>query len=179
MDWLTSTLYEVSNALLVPCVGLLVLLFGITWIHLGAFLREWIDRRRRGPAWAPAPPASSDSSRVEEALDRFEMRLEVIVERTVLPAKVGPMLGLAGTLIPLGPALKGMAAGNVALLSQSLIVAFTTAVVGLAIAGPCFWISTVRKRWYSHDLTHIARIWQSSTAELTDKESPRAAQSST
>ena len=93
---------------------------------------------------------------LEVALDRRLGEAEEALARRVEPAallcKVGPMLGLAGTLIPLGPALLGLQAGDMGSLGQNLAVAFTATVAGLAIAGPCFALATVRKRWYARDV---------------------------
>ena len=46
-------------------------------------------------------------------------------------AKMGPMLGLMGTLIPMGPALVGLSTGDIASMAYNMQVAFATTVVGL------------------------------------------------
>ena len=46
-------------------------------------------------------------------------------------SKMGPMLGLMGTLIPMGPALVGLAAGDIGSMAYNMQVAFATTVVGL------------------------------------------------
>lgn len=53
------------------------------------------------------------------------------LERTRLLVRAGPALGLMGTLIPLSPALAGLAAGDVQELSENLRVAFSVTVIGL------------------------------------------------
>ncbi len=61
--------------------------------------------------------------------------------------KIGPALGLMGTLIPLGPALVGLATGNLEALAQNLGIAFATTVVGLVISSLAFFSSVLEKRW--------------------------------
>lgn len=71
-----------------------------------------------------------------------------ITGRTDLVAKIGPMLGLMGTLIPLGPGIVALGTGDVATLSGALLIAFDTTVAGLGAAGVSLCVSKVRKRWY-------------------------------
>lgn len=63
-------------------------------------------------------------------------------------AKIAPMFGLMGTLIPLGPGIVALGKGDPAALSSSLLIAFDTTVAGLMAAAFCFLIARVRKRWY-------------------------------
>ena len=62
-------------------------------------------------------------------------------------AKVAPMVGLMGTLIPLGPGIDALSKGDMSMLAQSLLVAFNTTVVGLISAVICLLIAKVRRRW--------------------------------
>lgn len=72
-----------------------------------------------------------------------------VVGRNETAAKIGPMCGLLGTLIPLGPGIVAMGQGDVATLSSSLLVAFDTTIAGLASAVIGLLISRCRKRWYA------------------------------
>ena len=49
-------------------------------------------------------------------------------------SKMGPMLGLMGTLIPMGPALVGLSTGDISSMAYNMQVAFATTVVGLFAA---------------------------------------------
>ena len=69
--------------------------------------------------------------------------------------RIGPMLGLMGTLIPMGPALKAIANGNLETMSNNLIIAFSTTVTGLTIAGLCYIIFIARQHWYAKDMSDI------------------------
>jgi biopolymer transport protein ExbB/TolQ len=60
-----------------------------------------------------------------------------------------------GTLIPLAPALNGLAQGNVAKLSSNLQVAFSVTVVGLLVGAVAFGLSLYRDRMYGQDLSDL------------------------
>jgi len=77
------------------------------------------------------------------------------VAKTDVVSKVAPMFGLMGTLIPLGPGIVALAGGDTATLSQSLMVAFDTTIVGLIVAAVSFIISRIRKRWYADYLVSL------------------------
>jgi biopolymer transport protein ExbB/TolQ len=85
--------------------------------------------------------------------------LEIDITRRLaqlaLATRVGPMLGLVGTLIPLGPALTGLATGHMEVLAGNLIIAFTTTVFGILIGGFAYAISLVRRTWYEQDLSDL------------------------
>ncbi|NIG56475.1 MotA/TolQ/ExbB proton channel family protein [Chitinophaga sp. Cy-1792] len=70
-------------------------------------------------------------------------------------SKTGPILGLMGTLIPMGPALGGLAAGDVATMSQQMQLAFNTTVMGLVIGTIGFLLLQTKQRWYIADLTKM------------------------
>lgn len=63
-------------------------------------------------------------------------------------SKLGPMFGLLGTLVPLGPGLMALGQGNTQALSQSLLTAFDTTAAGVVIAAIALVIAQMRKQWY-------------------------------
>jgi len=67
---------------------------------------------------------------------------------TDLVTKLGPMFGLLGTLIPLGPGIVALGQGDILALSGSLNVAFDTTIAGVIAAAVCLVISYIRSRWY-------------------------------
>ena len=77
-------------------------------------------------------------------------RYDRIAQLSDIVAKIGPMAGLLGTLIPLGPGLIALGQGDTFTLSQSLLVAFDTTIAGLSVAAVALIISTVRKNWYEN-----------------------------
>ncbi len=180
---LKDLIAKIAEILLIPTLVLLAASFGWVCVMLGTFTREAIERRRAAATWdrvlgagvTGAPPLvpgtrgrflgvlherGADELYIEKYLLDAQSSLTRVVERASLASKIGPMLGLMGTLIPLGPALQSMSTGSVAALSENLIVAFGTTVVGLAVAGPAFWIASVRRRWYEHDLADMEFVWR-------------------
>ena len=70
------------------------------------------------------------------------------------------MLGLMGTLIPMGPALVGLAKGNIASLAENMQVAFATTVVGLLIGAIGFLLGQVKQYWFAEDLNDFQYIYE-------------------
>lgn len=79
---------------------------------------------------------------------------------TDVMAKIGPMLGLMGTLIPLGPGIIALGQGDTFTLSNSLLIAFDTTVAGLVCALIALVISTIRKIWYRNDMSILETLME-------------------
>jgi len=79
-------------------------------------------------------------------------------EKTELIAKMGPLLGLMGTLIPLGPGLVGLGKGDFNMLAQYLIISFDATIIGVFAGSLTFTISKVRRRWYERYLNNLDTI---------------------
>ncbi|GAB6163651.1 MotA/TolQ/ExbB proton channel family protein [Desulfothermus naphthae] len=93
---------------------------------------------------------------LENLLQEYQIKVEKMVDKTRILIRIGPMLGLMGTLIPMGPALLALSQGDLTRMANSLIIAFSTTVVGLAIGGIAYVISTIRQRWYEEDIKDIS-----------------------
>lgn len=93
------------------------------------------------------------------------------LERSRILVRMGPALGLMGTLIPLSPALAGLADGDVATLTENLRVAFSVTVAGLLIGAIAFAISLIRDRLYAQDFSDVEFV----AAGLTAPANPPAA----
>lgn len=74
------------------------------------------------------------------------------IERADFITRLAPMLGLMGTLIPLGPGLAALGDGDVQILSTAMSVAFDTTVLGLLSGMTGFVIARLRRRWYDNAL---------------------------
>lgn len=81
-------------------------------------------------------------------LEREQAHYDRILKYTELVCKLGPMFGLLGTLIPLGPGIIALGQGDTHTLSVSLLTAFDTTIAGLCAAAVCLVVTTLRKRWY-------------------------------
>ena len=90
-----------------------------------------------------------------KALADFDFGAMRRLERTRALVRLGPALGLMGTLIPLSPALTGLANGNTGQLSHDLRVAFSVTVLGLLVGAVAFGLSLSRDRMYSQDLSDL------------------------
>ncbi len=75
-------------------------------------------------------------------------------------ARIGPMLGLLGTLIPLGPGLIALGQGDTYTLSVSLLTAFDTTIAGLLCAAVALVISAIRKKWYKNYMSIMETIME-------------------
>jgi biopolymer transport protein ExbB/TolQ len=95
---------------------------------------------------------------LNKALADFDFDAQRRLARTRLLVRAGPALGLMGTLIPLSPALTGLANGNTTALSQNLRVAFSVTVVGLLIGAVAFGLSLSRDRMYGQDLSDLEYV---------------------
>ena len=102
--------------------------------------------------------------RLLKLLGDLESEVTRRLERTRTLVRLGPMLGLMGTLIPISPALVGLAQGDVQTLSDNLVIAFSTTVVGLLVGGLAYLMSVVRDRWYMSDVSDVEYILE--TLEL-------------
>lgn len=91
---------------------------------------------------------------VEEEQNVYSRRLRI--SDTI--AKIGPILGLLGTLIPLGPGIIALGQGDTITLSSSLLTAFDTTVLGLLSAGACTVISVIRKSWYNNYMSVLETL---------------------
>ncbi len=100
----------------------------------------------------------SQSDKMAKILADFDLQSLRKLERARMMVRFGPALGLMGTLIPLSPALEGLANGNVKLLSENLRVAFSVTVLGLLIGAIAFAIALVRDRLYAQDLSDLEYV---------------------
>ncbi len=91
-------------------------------------------------------------------LTQEELFYAKIVTKTDLVARLGPMLGLMATLIPLGPGLIALSQGDTKKLAESLLTAFDATVLGLASAATAYFISRVRRRWYEDYMSILETV---------------------
>lgn len=95
-----------------------------------------------------------------EALARklFEFEEEKTInalQKTDIITRIGPTLGLMGTLIPMGPGLAALGAGDINTLASSLTVAFNTTIVGIGSGALCYVIGKIRSGWYDRYLSDL------------------------
>jgi len=103
-------------------------------------------------------------TRIAKELADFDFGRQSRLGRTRLLVRLGPALGLMGTLIPLAPALDGLARGDVGALTENLRLAFSITVLGILIGVLALALSLFRERLYGQDFSDLEYV----AAILTD-----------
>jgi len=96
--------------------------------------------------------------KVEVLIQEKESKLTKEVDQTRIITRIGPGLGLIGTLIPMGTGLASLSQGDMAQMTSSLIIAFTTTVVGLALGMVAYFFTIIKTRWVQEDIRNIELI---------------------
>lgn len=110
----------------------------------------------------------SRTALAERVLATEERRYARNTAVTDIVAKIGPMLGLLGTLIPLGPGIIALSNGDTETLARSLGVAFNTTIAGVAASGVCYVLSHVRKGWYNDYMVTLETLTESIMEEVSN-----------
>ena len=185
MNYISDILYWISTGLLVPVIVLLIFFFGRAMLLIGSFFGQYLAIRRteslmakelyglnkenvsalseRLPKKNPSLVVTymnrllvADSAAMRQRLlSDFEIAADKDLSTSKTLSKMGPMLGLMGTLIPMGPALVGLSTGDIASMAYNMQVAFATTVVGLFAAAIGFITQQVKQRWYLQDMTNL------------------------
>ena len=121
-------------------------------------------------AIAHAAGTNAAEVRIAKELADFDNGRERRLGRTRILVRFGPALGLMGTLIPLSPALAGLAQGNVTALTENLQVAFSVTVLGLLVGSIAFALSLVRERLYAQDYSDLEYVAATLTGPAPDSE---------
>ncbi|MDR1959054.1 MAG: MotA/TolQ/ExbB proton channel family protein [Planctomycetaceae bacterium] len=179
LTFLSNAFSLISGAMLIPVMLGLLLGLLMAFLCLGRLLRELMERYRfakeradysavlespdavfaalsdNGGVLAGAlnkiQNASGNTLLIDKTVAETEAYWQSQLEKLQTWVRIGPSLGLMGTLIPLGPGLLALASGDLKTLSDNLIVAFATTVVGVLIGLICGGVHTIRKRWYRND----------------------------
>ncbi|AWB65199.1 flagellar motor protein MotA [Saccharobesus litoralis] len=141
-------LHQLVNWLLYPVIFALIIALVITVWELGLAIAE---RQFTLPAFLHAFKQHSNVEvlgQPKSLSERFTLHATKRLERVDLLARTGPILGLMGTLIPLGPGLSALSNGDISILATALTVAFDTTVVGLLVGLVAYILGRVRRRWY-------------------------------
>lgn len=139
-----------AQALLWPVMVLLALAFVYAlWVGGMTLMEAW--QRIRSPRYAGLPDA------LDMPLEEIELCIVRQLEPARLLGRLSPMLGLIATMIPLGPALQSVAAGQG---QQALAVfggAFAGVVLALTAASIGLAVYSVRRRWLLAELLAIRK----------------------
>lgn len=88
-------------------------------------------------------------------ITNFENDAEKDVILSKLLSKMGPILGLIGTLIAMSPALVGLSTGDIAGMAYNMQVVFATTVVGLVVSAVGLVTLQFKQRWYAKEVNHL------------------------
>ena len=104
-----------------------------------------------------------------ELISEQETKLIKNTNKTDVLVRFGPILGLLGTLIPLGPGLAALGSGDINTLAEALTIAFDTTVTGLLIGALGYLVSKFKKQWYESDLIVLETIAEAELETLNRK----------
>lgn len=168
---LEATMYTVAQLFLLPTLLLIAALFLYAFWVLGEFVM--LALRRRQGAGRPLLAAYRAAGPGGLSEDELDLKAHKLMEGPRIASRVTPLLGLVATMIPMGPALKGLSDGNLAQVSSNLTVAFSAVILALIAAAITFWVSNVRRRWLAEEVLEIAQGHHANTGGTSA--APRAA----
>jgi len=100
----------------------------------------------------------ADDTYADYMITNFENEAEKDVVTSKLLAKVGPVLGLIGTLIAMSPALTGLSQGDISKMASNMQVVFATTVVGLVVSLVGLVTLQFKQRWYAKEINQLDYI---------------------
>ena len=202
MKYVSNVLFWISNGLLVPVIVGLLYFFVNSILLLGIFFNQYLTHSKQTKLLKKTldslraddmekltveagklpqsnftgflcniveAPSKAYSNRL---LADYEVRADAELGKYKLLTKFGPILGLMGTLIPMGPALAGLATGDVASMAYNMQIAFATTVVGLFVGAIGYVLLQIKQRWFVAelaDLEFIADLKEQNTSNTTNK----------
>lgn len=165
---LDSLLYTLSGLFIYPVIIALFLLLAIVIFSTGTFCKEYWCRNRNKLffiqpfidqiyALDTANQAELEI-KLNHVLEQAEQKSYRAIHSARYSVKMGPTLGLIGTLTPMAKALSGLSQGNLNSLSSQMITAFSTTVIGLVVGGIAYTLMHVRLKWQRKDLYQLSKL---------------------
>ena len=111
----------------------------------------------------------ADDTYADYMITNFENEAEKDVVTSKLLAKVGPVLGLIGTLIAMSPALTGLSQGDISKMASNMQVVFATTVVGLVVSLVGLVTLQFKQRWYAKEVNQLDYITRIRNQQNTQK----------
>ncbi len=182
---LEHLMYQLSDFFMAPVLILIAILFIYALYATGRFMMQTAQRKKNYSTYthflstefgqnkslnlqgyALADFANHKPDTTKEQLDVEALKT---LEGVRNVSRLAPMLGLIATMVPMGPALKSLADGNIQGISENLIVAFSAVIFGLVIASITFWIASVQKRWLAEELVALMPLVDKQTQKLANQ----------
>ena len=190
MELISNMLFWLSNGMLIPDIIFLLFFFIKALLMIGGFygtyiartkinvklnreigktgVEEFLDTLPEGNGKSKLleylrkiKAAPQDRALREKLLGDYEIAADKELGQSKLLVKIGPMLGLMGTLIPMGPALVGLATGDIGSMAYNMQVAFATTVVGIVIGAIGFFPLQEKQRWVADDMNKLEYVVES------------------
>ena len=191
MEQITNLLYWLSTGLLVPVTVFLLFFFAKSLLMIGGFYGTYISRAQPNMKFNKnienmsiddfldsitavkegentlvlflnkIKKNSTKPIMLDKLLGDYEILADKVLGQSKFMVKIGPMLGLMGTLIPMGPALVGLATGDISSMASNMQVAFATTVVGVIIGAIGFITLQVKQRWFADDMNILEYVVES------------------
>ena len=98
---------------------------------------------------------TSREAAARRLVEMEEEKIDKNLNKTDIITRIGPTLGLMGTLIPMGPGLAALGAGDINTLATSLTLAFNTTIVGIGSGALCYVLGKIRKSRYDRYLADL------------------------
>lgn len=170
-------MYQLSDFFMAPVLVILIGLFIYSLYALGSFFCQAWQRNSEKTSFYTITRTTLNSQKGKNSKllrgyplvaiaqqkpnvtrDELDVAALGILDGVRNVSRLAPMLGLIATMIPMGPALKSLANGNVQGISENLIVAFSAVIFGLVIASITFWIASVKKRWLAGEIIALTPV---------------------
>ena len=166
-DQIREVFHLVASLLVWPVLLGLIGLALAMLVALGSFLREWWQRTRglqlaafvrdvEALQAAAAHPGDDLDLALEARLQEAERRRWRGLNRLRSVVRLGPSLGLMGTLIPMADALQGLAEGDLPALASNMVTAFAATVIGLTLSIIAYLLSAARQNWVRADMQKLS-----------------------
>ena len=161
MEYISKALFGIANLLLIPDVILLIFFFIRSLVLLVTTYMQYMTRRRDGhtPLYDKYHKLLADHEPDEAYADYLTAQMEAEAAKDVnlsrLLTKLGPVLGLIGTLISMSPALVGLSTGDISGMAYNMQVVFSATVVGLVISVVGLFTQQLKSRWYAIDVSRL------------------------
>lgn len=161
MYYISQTLFGIANMLLIPDILLLLFFFVRSLFLLVSTCRQYMARRRDADDTLYAKylgmlqTHEPSGAYAEYLVTQYEAEAAKDVNLSRLLTKLGPVLGLIGTLISMSPALVGLSTGDISGMAYNMQVVFSATVVGLFISVVGLFTQQLKSRWYAIDMSRL------------------------
>lgn len=163
-------MYRVSDLLMAPVLLVILFVFFFGFYSVGQVAMQAWQRKqvvvKEKNAGFPIHGFQHQLNHTD--FDQLELFAFKQLEFLKLVTKVAPMLGLIATMIPMGPALKSLADGNIQGISENLSIAFAAVIFALAAASLTFITVSIKKRWLAQDLVEIKEVLEQTQSESVE-----------